>query len=66
MGFNGSVLVPGLLLTYLGMKDQDAVALLRESVHRSWQRDENREMQIDPKSVRFVERISVLHDCDRN
>ena len=30
MGFNRSVLVAGLVLTYLGMKGEDAVALLRE------------------------------------
>ena len=30
MGFNRSALVAGLVLTYLGMKGEDAVALLRE------------------------------------
>jgi protein-tyrosine phosphatase len=30
MGFNRSALVAGLVLTYLGMKGDDAVALVRE------------------------------------
>ena len=30
MGLNRSALVAGLVLTYLGMKGEDAVALLRE------------------------------------
>jgi protein-tyrosine phosphatase len=30
MGLNRSALVAGLVLTYLGMKDEDAVVLLRE------------------------------------
>jgi protein-tyrosine phosphatase len=30
MGFNRSALVAGLVLTYLGMKGEDAAALLRE------------------------------------
>jgi protein-tyrosine phosphatase len=30
MGFNRSALVAGLVLTYLGIKGEDAVALLRE------------------------------------
>jgi protein-tyrosine phosphatase len=31
MGLNRSALVAGLVLTYLGMKGEDAVALLRET-----------------------------------
>jgi protein-tyrosine phosphatase len=30
MGLNRSALIAGLVLTYLGMKGEDAVALLRE------------------------------------